>query len=138
MKKVLLLSAGLFLLINISASAKNLAPGDTNKTDAHGKKQGFWKESEVNNDFYGDYVDNKKEGQWIGYYSQGQLSNIYEYRNGMKNGYCFAFEKIGFISLKEHYVNDTLDGRVTNYFQAGRAKSETDYKKLPDYKRSRN
>ncbi|MGZ4157711.1 MAG: hypothetical protein ACXVED_11240, partial [Bacteroidia bacterium] len=89
MKKIILLLVALLSLS--SASFSNIA-ADTNKTDNAGKKIGFWKEKIGQSDFYGNYVNDKKEGLWIGYFVNGIISNIEEYKNGKKNGYVILID----------------------------------------------
>ena len=80
MKKTILLLIAL-LSISYPISAFTPVASDTNKTDSSGKKTGFWKEKDKQIDFYGNYQNDKKEGLWTGYYTNGAISNMDEYKN---------------------------------------------------------
>ena len=92
------------LSISLSMKAYTTIPADTNKMDTSGKKTGFWKEKSGQTDWYGNYSNDKKEGLWIGYFSNGAINNLDEYKNGRKNGLSLAFDKGGFYTQKYYYV----------------------------------
>src|ERR1051326_7743112 len=80
MKKVSLLL--LFACISTGAFAQHGGiPQDTNKTDGSGKKQGFWKDIAFGLAWYGYYVDDKREGNWVCYHPGQQLVQFVETRS---------------------------------------------------------
>ena len=142
MKKLLFI---LIVLVNISVSALaiNKIPSDTNKVNAEGKKEGFWKEKLEHNDYFGNYINDKKEGIWIGYYTsefdkgegsitiyhyEYNISNMDEYKNGKRNGMSIVMDPKGYIYKRESYVNDTLDGLSIVYFPGSKLRTKTEYK----------
>lgn len=129
MKKAVTLFAFLTVVICASASTYGVA-GDTNKTDANGKKTGLWKEKGEMTVYYGRYKDDKKDGAWIGYHPNGIISSIVEYRDGRKNGASIGIDVAGFYFRKDNYVNDTLDGPsiVFAHNNGAKIQSEIGYK----------
>ena len=124
----------IFLTMFIFVSASSLAqhggiPADTGKTDANGKKQGFWKEVSMGLAYYGYYVDNKKEGNWICYHPGTSLPQFIEsFRNGKKNGMSLATDAYANFMKEEYYTNDTLDGQSKYFFDNSKMKSVMTYK----------
>src|ERR1700746_3281553 len=121
MKRIILF---LITMLTMNLAAFSNTPADTNKTDNTGKKTGFWKEKIASFDFYGNYVNDKKEGLWIAYYGNGIIGTIEEYKNGRKNGYSILLDKTGFYYQKDYYVNDTLNGLSVSYYSGSKLKSE--------------
>ena len=100
----------IFFLLLICLSGNSFSQ-DTNKVDANKQKQGFWMENVMGVTYRGQYVNHKREGNWISYH-QGTLliSSIDFYKNGMKNGISISIDSKGNFTKEEHYMNDTLDG----------------------------
>ena len=103
------------LALCLSTEAFCTITADTNRLDSNGKKEGLWKERLESFDFYGDYIDGKKEGVWVAYYSNGIISNLFEYKNGMRNGISIGINQSGQYTNKENYKNDTIDGLTLSY-----------------------
>ena len=129
MKRTLTLFAFLTAFMSASASAY-IVVGDTNKTDATGKKTGLWREKTEMTTYYGKYLNDKKDGAWIGYHPNGIISSIVEYKDGRKNGASIGIDVAGFYFRKDNYTNDTLDGPSIMYAHNNGAKlqSEIGYK----------
>jgi antitoxin component YwqK of YwqJK toxin-antitoxin module len=129
MKKTLILLTFLTSFLGANASIYAIA-GDTNKTDANGKKTGLWIEKTEMTTYHGRYKDDKREGAWIGYHPNGIISSVVEYRNGRKNGASIGIDVAGFFFRRDNYTNDTLDGPSIIYSHNNGAKlqSEIGYK----------
>ena len=109
MKKEILVFV--FFAASLLANASQLElVGDTNKVDAGGKKTGIWKEEANSFTYFGKYINDKKEGVWIGYHPNGLISSIDEFKGGKKNGVSIGIDVAGFYFKKDNYTNDTLDG----------------------------
>ncbi|HET6228346.1 MAG TPA: toxin-antitoxin system YwqK family antitoxin [Bacteroidia bacterium] len=121
----------LFLVISIATFASQKAVvGDTNKTDASGKKTGIWKEEENTYTYFGTYKNGRREGVWIGYHPNGLVGTVEEYKDGRKNGVSIGIDMAGFYFKKDYYTNDTLDGPsiVFNHSNGAKVQSEIMYK----------
>ena len=77
--------------------------GDTNKLDANGKKTGIWREDKSLSSYFGNYVNDKKEGVWVGYHPNGLLSSLEEYKGGKKNGVSVGIDVAGFYFKKDNF-----------------------------------
>jgi|SRR3954466_742125 antitoxin component YwqK of YwqJK toxin-antitoxin module len=129
MKKEILIFVFIAVSLVTTASQKFVV-GDTNKTDASGKKTGIWKEAANTYTFFGMYKNDKKEGVWIGYHPNGLVSSIDEYKDGKRNGVSIGIDVAGFYFRKDNYTNDTLDGPSILYAHSNGAKvqQEVTYK----------
>lgn len=77
-----------------------------NYIDSNGLKQGLWKE-ELNQDN-------------IGYF-------ITTYVDGIKDGQYRAFNINGNVAVEGHFKNDSLNGKVKQYYETGELKILTEY-----------
>jgi len=82
--------------------------GDTlNKVDNKGMKQGKWVShfegvrEEPGYEEEGEYVNNRKEGGWRLYSTDGDLTGLENYRWGNKDGVCQYFNKAGELIREE-------------------------------------
>ena len=69
--------------------------------------------SEVN------YVNNKREGLFIGWYENGQIHKKGYYVNGQMEGLYQEWYDNGAILLKANYVNDKMSGLYTSFYRDG-------------------
>jgi len=125
MKKVFLFAT---TILSLKLVALTSMPADTNKMDASGKKIGLWKEQLNQSDYYGNYGYNGKEGLWIGYYANGIISNIDEYKSGKKMVIVLPLIKNGFYNQKDFYIDDQLNGLSISYFSGAIIHTEIEYK----------
>ena len=91
-----------------------------NQYDSEGNKQGMWY------DYYdgklyskGNYINNKKEGYWETYHSNGQLEGKVSYVNGKRNGICEYYWANGNLWIKDNYVNGKRNGACEYYNKDG-------------------
>jgi antitoxin component YwqK of YwqJK toxin-antitoxin module len=61
-----------------------------------------------------NYVNGKKEGEWITYYENGKISLTENYLHGKKEGECIEYNELGQISFKSNYINGVIMERI-NY-----------------------
>jgi len=56
-----------------SVLGKSIAPA-RNRTDEHGRKQGYWVERDADGDVWeGRYVDGEKRGHWVVRFAEGDV-----------------------------------------------------------------
>ena len=67
----------------------------------------------------GNYYDKKKDSTWNYYNDAGYLVAIENYKNGLKQGPLKVFNQVGMLNLEAFYVNDTIHGESTEYFETG-------------------
>jgi len=75
----------------------------------------------------GYIVGGSKQGQWTTYDSEGNITTVVNYINGMKNGVELLFNKRGMIEGRTSYKNNQLDG-LSGTYKNGRPLQETNYK----------
>jgi antitoxin component YwqK of YwqJK toxin-antitoxin module len=107
--------------------------GDTNQIDDKGQKQGRWiyfgkdkptlgypAEGKVEE---GDYKDNRKEGTWIKYHTDGKTPKLKgEYHNNRPDG---AYEKIypdGTVKERGTFTRGKYSGSLERYYPNGQLK----------------
>ncbi len=120
----------LFLSASLAVSAAPFAPGDTNKIDQSGRKQGFWKEVTGGFEWYGYYSNDQKNGSWVSFHSgtnPPQVSKSESWVNGKRNGLYTETDRNGSLTLQKSYKNDSLNGVTIEYSSGARPKSETPY-----------
>ncbi|NTV84737.1 MAG: hypothetical protein HGA23_10625 [Bacteroidales bacterium] len=83
-------------------------------------KNGFFTEKIGNLTVEGNYLDGKKEGNWLTYYPSGYLNKVEEYHDGMKNGLVLEIDGKGGVTSETHYKNDMLDGVSKGYVRSGK------------------
>lgn len=112
-----------------ATASATVSESDTiNKTDAKGKKQGFWEEKSANLSAKGWYKNDLKEGQWLTYGQNGIITKVENYRKGMKNGTVIEIDQRGYLSGDVPYVNDVLEGTTKHYFYGTNPASVIPYK----------
>ncbi len=106
-------------------------PGDTiNQTDQAGLKQGPWiihKNNSNNITEKGLYKNNKKNGVWITYYSNGNIKSKITYSYNQPIGECSFYYKNG--KLREHgnWKGDHWTGAYKFYYENGQLSYDWNY-----------
>ena len=72
----------------------------------------------------GNIKNGKKEGPWLSYYSNGQLSSKGEYKNGDLEGPWLSYYSNGQLSSKGEYKNGDLEGPWVSYYSDGSVNEE--------------
>lgn len=134
MTKHAILLLGVFVGMGLfPVFAGNDQGGDTNQTDSSGRKQGRWiyfgkdkpelgypAEGKVEE---GDYKDNRKEGTWIKYHTDGKTPKLKgEYHNNRPDG---AYEKIypdGTVKERGTFSRGKYSGSLERYYPNGQLK----------------
>lgn len=77
----------------------------------------------------GIYVDNKREGLWRAYNTNGELFSHITYSNGLRHGYFARFHNINTSTLAEEgsYVNGKKSGLWTSFYVYGGKSDEMLY-----------
>ncbi len=122
MKKILLI----FVLMVFSISAV-LAQQADNKTDASGKKQGLWEEKSPMGSSKGTYANDLKDGCWSSYATDGKLTRIENFNDGLRNGIAVDIDQRGYLVSETYYANDLMEGTARKYFYGTNPASTIDY-----------
>lgn len=118
--KILFLVILLMLSVAMKAqtpSKDNKISDTTNKSDNQGNKYGYWIEKQGDATFKGEYLNNRKVKNWVGYYPNKIIYRIDYYTNGNKDGISIQFDRKGKVSLVENYKAGLLNGETVSYGQ---------------------
>jgi antitoxin component YwqK of YwqJK toxin-antitoxin module len=133
MKKILSFLLTMMIVIPMQLNAQ-VAAGDNaitdslNRTDSYGSKIGPWIERLGEITYKGDFVANKKVGNWVGYFSNNLIYKVEYFNNGVKDGISIQFDRKGKISLVENFKNGLAHGKTTYYSQSNEFPvTETEY-----------
>ncbi|MDQ3111535.1 MAG: tetratricopeptide repeat protein, partial [Bacteroidota bacterium] len=63
----------------------------------------------------GDYVNGKREGEWVWFYEDGTLKETSRFENGVREGKSEQFYDNGLPSFKTSYKNGLLEGEYSAY-----------------------
>ncbi len=101
-----------------------------NRTDSAGLKQGFWiiyqnDGSKIQEK--GLYKNNKKNGVWINFYSNGNTKSKITYNNGSPSGYATFFYENGKISEQGNWQKDHWVGPYKYYYESGQLSYDWNY-----------
>jgi len=121
--KIILIFASIFFSTIISAQDA------FNKTDASGKKQGFWIKLDDNKKkiYEGNFVDNIPVGKFIYYYDNGQPWSISIFSQKGKVARSQMFDAGGKLTGEGKYVNEKKDSVWKFYNQEGKLLSDEIY-----------
>ncbi len=67
-------------------------------------------------------------GEWIGYYENGQIKLKGNYKDGKKNGEQINYYKNGQIELKGNYKAGLENGEWITYYENGQTELKVNYK----------
>ena len=67
----------------------------------------------------GSIKNGKKEGEWVYYYSNGQLDFKGNYKNGKEEGEWISYFSNGQLRYKGNYKNGEREGKWVYYFSDG-------------------
>ena len=90
--------------------------------DDNGLKQGEWEGYYDNGELEskGNYKDDKKVGYWEHYYNgNGELSSKGNYKNDVKDGYWEGYYRNGKLEYKGNYKDGFKDGYWEGYYSNG-------------------
>jgi len=123
MKKLLIIN--LFLVVALQFT---LAQTTINQKDANGKKQGLWEEKTSSGSSKGNYLNDQKEGNWLSYGSNGNLTRIEAFSKGLREGIYVEIDQRGYLVSEMYYVNNQLDGTAKKFYYGTNPASVIDYK----------
>ena len=72
----------------------------------------------------GTFKNGKQEGAWVGYHTNGQLSNTGNWKNGKRHGAWVSYWENGQLWYKGNYKNGSREGVWVNYNKDGRVYKE--------------
>jgi antitoxin component YwqK of YwqJK toxin-antitoxin module len=76
----------------------------------------------------GSLKNGRKDGAWVGYWSNGQLSYKENYKNGKEDGAWIGYWENGQLRYKHNYKNGTREGVWVYYRDNGQLASKNTYK----------
>ena len=96
----------------------------------NGKKDGSWISYWGNGQlsFKGDYKNDKREGSWVRYWDNGQLNYKGDYKNGKREGSWVSYHENGQLNEKSYIKNGEKDGSWVRYWKNGQLRDKGDYK----------
>ena len=121
----------IFLLLSPSLSwSEDVNIDDLVKTD------GLYYEKFTNEPFTGEVTGNqqgkiskgKREGEWLIYYSNGQLEEDVNFKDGKKEGEYLRYSKNGKLYHKGNYKNDKIEGEYLTYYPNGQLWTKCNWK----------
>ena len=133
MKKILSFLLYMIIIIPLQINAQGTVndakiPDTVNRKDAIGNKTGYWIEKLGELTYKGEFVENKKVKNWIGYYPNNLIYKVEYYSNGVKDGISIQFDRKGKITLVENFKNGLEHGQTISYSQFNESPvSETEY-----------
>jgi len=122
MKKILFVFVSMVFCVSTV-----LAQPTSNKTDANGKKQGFWEEKSPTGLSKGAYSNDLKDGCWTSYATDGKLLRIENFSKGIQNGIAVEIDQRGYLVSETYYVNDLIEGTAKKFFYGTNPASSIDY-----------
>ncbi len=66
-----------------------------------------------------EYVDGKKEGQWILFYKNGQMQKRGSTKNGKEQGKANEWYENGQMKYDQNYVDGKKDGKWLSWYESG-------------------
>jgi len=69
--------------------------------------------------FEKNWITNKKNGECVYYYENGNVQTKLNYKNGKKDGECLSYYKNGQLKFKVEYKNDALWNIYESYGSTG-------------------
>ena len=69
-----------------------------------------------------------REGEWVGYYYNGQLESKENFKNGLRDGKSVWYHDNGNLWWKRFYNNDEIEGESVNYYDNGQLQERGTYK----------
>ena len=75
------------------------------------------------------YINGKKHGCYVGYYSCGQLRVKSQYKNGKEEGLFESYHKNGNLSMRAVYKNGVESGPYERFYKNGQRKLQKNYSK---------
>jgi uncharacterized protein len=124
MKKALIGS----LLIMFSCFYVLAQESTLNQTDSKGLKQGRWEEKTASGISKGKYNSDQKEGTWVTYGSNGTLTRVEEFSNGIRDGIFVEIDQRGYLVSDMFYQNNLLEGTAKKYYYGTNPASIIDYR----------
>ena len=70
----------------------------------------------------------KREGEWIWYYENGELSSKSNYKDGKEDGEWLWYHRNGQLQTKGNYKNDKQEGEYLSYYKNGQLWAKDIYK----------
>jgi antitoxin component YwqK of YwqJK toxin-antitoxin module len=125
------------LILLLSFGIKTYSQDSTNRVDGNNLKQGHWiyyndvkklpdyrPDQKVEE---GDYVDNRKNGTWVTYYSNDKVKHELTYQNNRPNGFATFYYKNGNKSEEGIWKNNKWVGEYKYYYENGQMAYDWNY-----------
>jgi antitoxin component YwqK of YwqJK toxin-antitoxin module len=120
----------LFLFL-FGLTSISIAQAELNKTDAQGKKQGFWRKNFPDGTprYEGNFKDDQPEGVFRYYQETGALKMVCYYSDKGRHSHAKGFDPKGFIISDGNYYEQKKDSTWTYYNDQKQVLSREVYKK---------
>ena len=82
----------------------------------------------ITGEFQGKLKNGKKEGPWVSYHKNGQISSKGAFKNGWKEGHWVTYYDNGQLETKGDYKNVRFEGPWVVYHDNGQLMSKGTYK----------
>lgn len=138
----------ILLILLLLGSLEGFAGGDkpqsftyngkeVNKTNAEGKKTGYWVilgKTKPSSGFAddavmeeGEYDNNKKTGIWKTYYANGKLKSEIEYKNNRPNGVFKTYYENGQVEEEGNWKGTYYTGSFKRFYSNGQVAQEKNF-----------
>jgi antitoxin component YwqK of YwqJK toxin-antitoxin module len=109
-----------FTLLSFSLTAACQTGSDINKTDAQGRKQGYWIKKYPHGviEYEGEFKNDQPVGEFKRYYEDSKLKSVLFYSSDGNEVEATIYHPNGFIASKGKYVNQLKEGKWKFYSAA--------------------
>ncbi|MDC1459787.1 caspase family protein, partial [Flavobacteriaceae bacterium] len=90
-----------------------------------GEQIGYYESGEVN--FKRNWVDDKLQGEQIGYYESGEVKSKINWVDGLRQGEEITYYESGEVEYRLNYVDDLRQGELIHYYESGEVESRFNY-----------
>lgn len=121
----------LLVLFLFGLTSISFAQAELNKTDAQGKKQGFWRKNFLDGTprYEGNFKNDQPEGVFRYYQETGELKMVCYYSDKGRRSHAKAFDPKGCIISDGNYYEQKKDSIWTYYNEQKQVVSRENYKK---------
>ena len=120
----------LFLIVLFLTSSTifaQVAKDSINQVDSKGLKQGKWEEKSSTGTSKGLFVNDLKDGLWVSYGTNGNLTKIENFSKGRHEGIVVEIDQRGYLLSETYYENDLPEGIAKRYFYGSNPASVISY-----------
>ena len=109
-----------FSEVPFSGKVTGLRNGSIKNGKAEGEWVGYWDDGQLM--YKGNYKNGKREGAWVEFWNDGLLHRKGNYKNGKREGAWISYWSNGQLRGKGNYKNGERDGLFAEYLLGGTIK----------------